>query len=179
MDVFFEQIVHKRPSTLQKVFKIAIVVASIALIISLLFLAFSMIGSIVAPVIVLLAIGVGYGTRWYVKRMYIEYEYSLTNGDFDIDRIIGKSKRERIVSTNCQDFEEIGVYDEKSIRRLRPVEFDAKVFAANLDDEGLYYITSLHKKVGLILIVFKPNERLKEGLKKFVPRFIQNGVKWD
>ncbi|MBQ4156023.1 MAG: hypothetical protein IJD90_04390 [Clostridia bacterium] len=179
MDVFFEQIIHKKLSTLQKILKIAIILASIAFIISLIFFAISMLGTIFPPIIALLAVGVGFGARWYVKRMYLEYEYSLTNGDFDIDRIWGKSKRERVISTNCKDFEEIGPYNEKTMRRLRPIEFDAKVIAANLDEEGLFYITTNHKKAGLVLIILQPDERLKQGFKKFVPRFIQNGVDWD
>lgn len=181
MDIFFEQIVHKKPTLIQKIFKIAIIIASIALIISLALFAISMLGrnAIFPPIIALLAVGVGYGTRWYVKRMYIEYEYSITNGDFDIDKIYGKSKRERIISCNCQDFDEIGPYDERAIRRLRPVEFDAKVIAASMQDEGLYYVTVNHKRAGLVLIILKPDERIKEGFKKFIPRFIQNGVKWD
>lgn len=179
MDIFFEQIVFKKLNTTQKILKIAIIIVSIILICSLFAFGIASITSIFAPIIFVATVGVGYGTIWYVKRMYIEYEYAITNGDFDIDRIIGKSKRERVISTNCKDFEEIGIYDERSMRRLKPMEFDAKVVAANLDEEGIWYIIVNHQKAGRVLIYIQPNEKIITALKKFTPRIAQNDVLWN
>lgn len=178
MDVFFEQIIRKKPNTAQKIIKIAFIIVAIVLIISLATYAFVWLtaNSFLAPLCVLAAFGVGFGAHWYVKRMYLEYEYSITNGDFDIDRIIGKSKRERVISTKCHDFEEFGVYDKTARERLSHREFNAKVIAANLDEEGLYYAVVTHKTAGTVLIVIEPDERIKSALKKFVPRILQNDV---
>ena len=178
MDVFFEQIIRKKPNTAQKVVKIALILAAIILIISLVFYAFIELlkNSFFAPIFILAAFGVGFGTNWYVKRMYVEYEYSITNGDFDIDRIVAKSKRERVISTSCRDFEEIGVYDENARERLKNRDFGAKVIAANLDEEGVYYAVTMHKNAGAVLLVIQPNERIIRGLKTFVPRMVQNDI---
>lgn len=176
MDVFFEQIIRRKPNTAQMVVKIGFIVTTIALIGMLLFWSVIFIGTIISPILMLACVGIGYGARWYVKRMYVEYEYSITNGDFDIDRIIGKSKRDRIISTNCHDFEEFGVYDEKAKEKLSHRDFNAKVMAANLNEEGLYYAVVNHKNIGSVLVVIQPDERIKEALKKFVPRIVQNDV---
>lgn len=178
MDVFFEQILRKKPNLAQKIVKIAFIIASIALILSL--VAYAFVGllqnSFLGPICILAAFGVGFGANWYVKRMYVEYEYCITNGDFDIDKIIAKSKRQRVISTSCQDFEEFGVYDENAKQRLVNREFNAKVFAANLDEENLYYAVVQHKTFGRVLLVIQPNERIVTALKKFIPRIIQNNV---
>ncbi len=181
MDIFFEQIIFKKLNTTQKVLKIAIIIMAIVLICSLFAFGVASLGtgSIFAPIIFIAAIGVGYGTVWYVKRMYIEYEYAITNGDFDVDRIIGKAKRERVISTSCKDFEEIGVYDERAMRRLKPMEFDAKVVAANLDEEGVWYIITNHSKAGRVLIYIQPNDKIISALKKCTPRIAQNDVFWN
>lgn len=181
MDIFFEQIIFKKLNTTQKVLKIAIIIMAIVLICSLFAFGVASLGtgSIFAPIIFIAAIGVGYGTVWYVKRMYIEYEYAITNGDFDVDRIIGKAKRERVISTSCKEFEEIGVYDERAMRRLKPMEFDAKVVAANLDEDGVWYIITNHSKAGRVLIYIQPNDKIISALKKFTPRIAQNDVFWN
>lgn len=182
MDVFFEQILVKRPNTAQKIVKIAFILVAIVLCIALAVYAFVWLvtpttwGSILAPICILAAFGVGFGANWYVKRMYLEYEYSITNGDFDIDRIFGKSKRERVISTSCHDFEEFGVYDEHAKEKLSHREFNAKVIAANLDEEGIYYAVVAHKTIGSVLVLIEPDERIKTALKKFIPRIVQNDV---
>lgn len=181
MDVFFEQIIRKKPNKVQTVLKVIFVIVAIALAFFLMMYAFTWlvsgaVGGIIAPLCVLAAFGVCYGTYWYIKRMHLEYEYSITNGDFDIDRILGKSKRDRVISTNCSDFEEFGVYDEKAKEKLSHREFDSKVMAANLDEEGLYYAVVSHKTAGRVLIVIEPNERIISALQKFIPRIVQNDV---
>ena len=178
MDVFFEQIIRKKPNTAQKIVRVAFIIAAIVLIISLVIYAFVLLigNSIFAPICILAAFGVGFGARWYVRRMYLEYEYSITNGDFDIDRIIAKSKRDRIISTSCQDFEEFGIYDEKAKEKFSHREFNAKVMAANLDEDGLYYAVVAHKTIGSVLVVIQPNDRIKQALKRFIPRMIQNDI---
>ncbi|MGN0173263.1 MAG: hypothetical protein ACI39F_02385 [Acutalibacteraceae bacterium] len=178
MDVFFEQIIRKKPNTVQLVMKILFILAAIVLIFSLVLFAVINLGynSFLAPLSILAAFGVGFGAYWYIKRMYVEYEYSITNGDFDIDRILGKSKRSRIISTNCADFEEFGIYDAAKKEQLSHREFDSKVLAANLKEEGLYYAVVNHKTAGRVLIVIQPNERIVSALKKFIPRTVQNDV---
>ena len=127
MDVFFEQIVKKKTNALQKALKIGFIVTAIILIVLVFIYSILLMGSgspvnsIISSLLLLACFGIGYYTRWYVKRLYLEYEYSITNGDFDIDRIIGKAKRERIISTNCKDFEEFGVYDENAIKKLEEI----------------------------------------------------------
>ena len=106
----------------------------------------------------------------------MEYEYSLTNGDFDIDRIIGKRKRQRLLTTNCSDFEEFGVYTEEKARAFKQRQWGAKVIAANLKDEGLYYAVVRHAKLGTVLLVIEPDDRIKSALRKFIPRQVQGNV---
>lgn len=182
MDVFFEQIIKKKSSPLQKILKTAFIVVAVLFIALLVAWAFVWLTSpiplysIIGSVCIGVAFGVGFLTRWYVKRLSIEYEYSITNGDFDIDRILGKSKRDRIISTNCQDFEEFGLYDSIAKEKLSHREFDSKVLSANLDEEPLYYAVVNHKTAGRVLIVIQPNERIISALKKFIPRMVQNDV---
>ncbi len=175
-DVFFEQILVKKLTKAQSIIKFLFITVAILTSMVLLFYGFMLIGTLLAPLCIILMFVVIFGSIWYVKRMYQEYEYALTNGDFDIDRIIGKAKRERIITINCREIEEVGVYDKQTAESFKQRDFDAKVLSANLMDEGLYYIVVTHSTAGRVLIVIEPNERIISGLKRFIPRMVQKDV---
>lgn len=177
MDTFFEQIVVRKMTPPEKIIKLLTVVFGVIAICLLIFLSFT---NVFQGFITLLflpaALGLGVLLWFQIKNMYIEYEYSITNGSLDIDRIRGKRKRERMVSVECSDFEEFGVYDEAAAARLKAREFGGKAFASNRDSKERYYAISRHKKFGNVLIVIEPNDRIKEALKKFIPKQVQGDV---
>ncbi|MBQ2391237.1 MAG: hypothetical protein II306_05660 [Clostridia bacterium] len=171
MDTFFEQIVVRRKRPLeQATFFLSIFFGALAIFVSL-FLTIAVFG-----LFILVAVGIGVGMWWMISRSYVEYEYSITNSYFDIDRITGKKKRERLISTECSAFEEIGLYTPEVAARFKQRSFDARVTACNIGDEGLYYIIVRHPRLGNTLVIIQPDDRIKSALKKFVPRTVQAGV---
>lgn len=176
MDTFFEQIIVRKNTSVEKLIKIlTIVLGSLAVVLMLLLSFFRALGSL-SFLLVPLAFGCAVLIYFTVKNMYIEYEYSITNGSFDIDRIKGKSKRERMVSLECSNFEEFGIYNESAKNSLQNREFGGKVFAANKDSDNLFYAVVRHSKIGTVFIVIEPDDRVKSALKKFVPRQVQGDV---
>lgn len=177
MDTFFEQLVVRKMTAPEKIIKFLTIVFGVIAICLLIFLSFTNVFSGFITVLFLpAALGVGVLLWFQVKNMYIEYEYSITNGSLDIDRIRGKRKRERMVSVECSDFEEFGVYDESAALRFKGREFGGRAFAANRDSNELYYAISRHKKFGNVFIVIEPNDRIKGALKKFIPKQVQGDV---
>ncbi|MBQ2676583.1 MAG: hypothetical protein IJF54_04175 [Clostridia bacterium] len=175
MDTFFEQIIVRKPKAVELVFRALMIATGVLAVIVMLFIAtFRLMGAF-SGFFVPLAFGLGVGLYFALKSSYVEYEYSLTNGYFDIDKIIGKRKRKRMISTSCAKFEEFGSYDENK-QRLASRQFDTKILAANLMDNDLYYAVVRHKDLGAVLIVIQPDERVKTGLKKFMPRQVQKDV---
>lgn len=167
MDMFVEQIVAKQKG----IKEYAIIFGSItALLIIVMFvlpylLAFG-------PLAFLLLVGIGYGLWWLLTSLNIEYEYSVTNGDIDIDRIIAKRKRKRIVSVRGSKIEVLEPYNAADYAARR---FDRRVIAAPSPNSDMLWCFSYRsKKGGHTLVVFQPEERvlnaLKSGLSMLVLR---------
>ena len=93
MDNIAEQLVEKRRTGADLAKKILI--SAGALIIASFFMYIAMMGFFV---MVILAVLVLAGGVWLLGNFNIEYEYILTNNDLDIDKVIGKRKRKRMIS---------------------------------------------------------------------------------
>lgn len=85
MDTFVEQIVAKKKGAKE----IAVIAGTIFLIVVLVFVLFMFLGYFSLVIDMLLI----YGAWWLITSQNIEYEYSVTNGDIDIDQIIAQRKR--------------------------------------------------------------------------------------
>ncbi len=151
MDTFFEQIVKKKKTVLEWVGIVAVVVVAVVLAAVLLMLNVPMFSP-------LLIIGIGYGAWWLVTGLNVEYEYCVTNGDIDIDTIVAKRKRKRIVSVVGRKVESLLPYDaakvdEKAYQRV-------VVAAPSKNGTGLWCFTYHSKKNGHTLVVFQPDQRV-------------------
>lgn len=159
LDTFVEQIVVKRKSI--KDFAIiffsiiaAFIIAAIIFLIALPFL---------GMIAFLLLAGMGYGLWWLLTSLNIEYEYSVTNGDIDIDQITAKRKRKRIVSVSGAKIESLEPFNQQEYVAKR---FDRRVIAApSLEDPDLWCFSYRSKKNGHTLVVFQPEQRVLEALK--------------
>ncbi|MBR2338735.1 MAG: hypothetical protein IKA63_04640 [Clostridia bacterium] len=170
MDIFVEQIVAKKKDGKQ----IAIIVGTLllALLLAAVVVMFSLYLYILVPV---LLIGLGYGAWWLITQQNIEFEYSVTNGDIDIDQITARRKRKRIVSVGGGKIESAGRYDAAKWANRK---IDRFVMAApSPHEEELYFFTYHSKKRGHTLVVFQPEERVREALYKALPRLVQ--LDWD
>lgn len=122
--------------------------------------------------LILLIFGVMYGAGKLSKRLSIEYEYIVVNQDLDIDKIIGKSSRKRLVSLKLNELEGIGRYDGQAKAKLASRHFDETFFCCNREDEAVYLIGK-HPKKGMVLLVAAMNERTLTEALKAVPRAIR------
>ncbi len=171
MDTFFEQIVVRKTKPIERLFQGIMIVSCAALCILLFFYSFTFSGSILKPVIMALGLGVPFAGYYALTSLYTEYEYSITNGYFDIDCIKGKRKRKRMISTGCDKIEVFGKYNDKK-EQLSAQQFGSKVFAANASSDNLYYAIVNHKTKGRTLIIIEPNERVLSALTKFMPKLV-------
>ena len=103
-DVFIEEIVKKKKEPLDWLKSIAILVLCLALAVGFLFL-----GMFFPFCWVLAGLSIYFG-YFFISRRSIEFEYSLTNDTFDVDKIIAKRTRKRLISTSCKNFDDFGQY---------------------------------------------------------------------
>lgn len=178
MDVFFEQIVAKRNTGIDLVKKIGIVVAALLLIFIFAFIlpgfqmaegVLGIIGQIFSTLGLLLAAGVIYGTYYLISSMSIEYEYILTNGEIDVDKIIARRKRKRLITVDTRQFTEFGLY-----QNAPQTDSGTTVIMAcsSTQDPNTYYALLDHAKFGKCMLVFNPNEKILTNMKQYIKRNI-------
>ena len=176
MDIVNEQLIIRKDRPIEKIMKIMII--SIAIVIILLCMTISvlkMFGSF-SSLFVIVAAVIAVATFFYIKSLSIEYEYSLTNGEFDIEKIMGKSKRKMMYSLNLREVEEFGNYDMDK-ERLQNREFSFRVSPVNLLEGGIFYCVVRDREHGVGLILVQPNEKMQDAMSKFIKRSLQQNIK--
>ncbi len=173
MDTFIEQIVAKRKEGKEVGIIAATVVLGLVLLLSLTIL--MMLSALLFPLIPFVWIGVIVGAWWFITQQNIEFEYCITNGDVDIDVIISRRKRKRIVSVRGAKIEDAGRYRPEQWTNRKVDRF--VMTASSLKAEDLRYFTYHSKKRGYTVVVFEPNERVREEFRKGLSGPVR--VVWD
>lgn len=169
MDTFFEQIMPIRKTG--KTWAAFLGIWLLAIVLSLAVVLFLM--GFLGSIAFLLVIGIFYGAYKLSSRLSVEYEYIVTNGTMDIDKIIAKSSRKRVASFELSSVERV----EKFNPNAKPVGNYAKtVIACDELDPNAYFMVASEEGKGSQLIVFSPDERIKGAVVKFIPKFIANSA---
>ena len=168
MEVFTEQLVAKKLTTSSMILKALIFLAAGLLAIILFFV--SLVVGSWSFIALFAAAGVCYGAWILIKSFSIEYEYILTNTDLDIDKIVGKSRRKRIISLNLKNLEIMAPINESHKRELENPNVKFKLDARASDANTACFIKIMHEKKGLMLLLFDPNEKIIHGIKSAAPR---------
>lgn len=159
MDIFHEQLVTIKNTLSVTVSKILVWVAAVMVCAACLFFAFSL-----TPLIVFLGALAVYGAFKVSGMLNIEFEYIVTNGCMDIDKILNKSDRKRVVSFECRNIESIKKYDGKKPE-------NAKVYTCTDDDSA--FIFCVNPENGeKCYVVISPDEKLLSAMKPFIPRAV-------
>lgn len=171
-DVFYEQIVPIKKTggqigTIILVWVLAVIVA--AFIYLFLMPALAVFGGFG----ILLIFGVFYLAWKFNIRFNQEYEYIITNGTVDIDQIVNKSIRKRVLTFELSDVTLIEKYNP-----AKPLNSGNQkpVIACDPDDEEAIYLVADRNGKAAAHLVFAPNQKLKNAILKAVPKFISNGL---
>lgn len=113
-----------------------------------------------------------YGAYVLINHRSIEFEYILTNSDMDIDKIIAKKGRKRVISFDFKDAELVANIndDEHNHSYKSPVD-GTKVydFTGNKDNGNIYFI-DITIESERTQILFQPTSRMLDSIRKFNPR---------
>ncbi len=168
MDTFFEQII-----AVKKNGKALAAIIGIWLAAFLVCFVLIMFMGVLGTFSLLLAAGVLFGAYKLSVRFNVEYEYIVTNGTMDIDKIINKSSRKRILSFELATVSRIEKFNPAQISSVNAKEL---FITCNADDPAAYLMVSSTEGKGTSYLVFAPDERVRSAIVKFVPKFISNSA---
>ena len=168
MDTFFEQIVAIKKDGKYIAGVLGVWFAALFLC----FLTFLYSGYIGSFFVFIMA-GIIYGAFKLSGLFNVEYEYIVTNGVMDIDKIINKSSRKRLSSFDLSDVSRLEKYNAEQIANI-----DKKYLVIacnpNIDDSYLMVYEKEGKKAEYL--VFAPNQKMQGAVTKFLPKFIANSA---
>ncbi len=160
MDSYSEQIVKQSLDAKRIAVIFGVIVAAVVLCgAALLFMQY---------VFLPLAAACGFGVYWVATSQFWEVEYTVTNGDIDIERIIARRQRKTIVRVRGNKIEHL-----LPIKASTPdKKYDRVVMAANSMKSATWYFTYYSKKNGSTIVYFEPNAKtlseLRDGLSRTV-----------
>ncbi len=162
MDTFKEQIVKIRRTRASFLLSALVWFVAMALTAVLLM--------IIPTLAVLIAFLLFYGSLHLTQRFNIEYEYILTNGELDVDKIVAQRSRTRLFTLKCADIEAVGEYKSG-------MQLGERVFTCcNPDDEGAFFLRARDTSGKALAVVITPNEKMQEAIKLYLPRIIQRNA---
>lgn len=173
MDQFAEQLVKKYHSSKDDVKRALIITA--AIIITAVSVLLVLTGFPLALVLPVCAIWAAY---YLVKMQSVEYEYSCTNGELDIDKILGQNKRKSMLSVKISTFTAYGKAGEAPESNGDMTTFSAmgESLMASGDEGETYYAEFDHPDHGKCCLYFSPDANMRAVIEPFLPRELKRSL---
>lgn len=172
MDNFAEQLVKRQPTSSDKMKKMVIYFGGIFLTLVLIIVAFMFLGTVWSMLAMVLAAGAGYGTYFMGQATYVEYEYTFTNGEIDIDKIVAKKKRTSLITAEVRKFTAFGKYDDN----LEESSDMTVVISSDNIASHEYYADFDHSEYGSVRLIFSPNEKMLDNIRRALPGKLRNSI---
>ncbi len=151
MDRFSEQLILKQTTVKDMLIRLGLVAAAAALCVVAAF--FSLLFGFIFYGVIIIG-GIIGGLVWLLRGTSTEYEYIVTNDQFDVDKITGKRKRKRLITVSLSEGKTITEYTPGS-----SIEAEVTVMAHDETGEGLYCFVCGTKEYGDLAIIFNPDSR--------------------
>lgn len=161
MDIFIEKIVQKRKDAKDYLIIAGVIIVALFLMLVVL--------NYIPGMGFFFMIGLGYIAYLIITTRNIEYEYAVTNGDLDIDKIIAQRKRKRIFSANCKNFEIVAKVKSSHFSNHYKNYKNQMNCASSLNNDNVYFIV-LNYKNEQTVVYFEPSEKMLKNFKTFIPR---------
>ena len=101
----------------------------------------------------------------------VEYEYILTNGELDVDKITNRKKRKRLITVHAKTFTAFYVADKKDFSD-KEKEFSRVIDATVHSSSHTDYCAEFFKNGQKIKLIFNPTQKMIDIFKVFAPRVV-------
>lgn len=161
----------------------ALLIVTAAFFVSLILFAFAMatpfvfgigpISQIATYVIAPLIFAIFYAAYRMISIFDVEFEYALTNGELDVDKIYRKKRRKHVISIDSKAFIEFGKRADEDKTVNNKTEYarviDACAHSKNFED----YYAVFYKNGQKIKLYFNPTLKMIDIFKVYAPRVVK------
>ena len=159
-DLYSELLVKKEPTAKDSIVKYGMIVLTVLAVGA---------GLFISPILLLVAVALGVASYFVIPRTDLEYEYLFVNGEFDIDMVMSKSKRKKVMSMNLSEADLVAPLDSHRMdyyngnSRLKTLDYSS----GNPE----------HKRFAIIMkaggensrIIIEPDDEMAKAIKNSAP----------
>jgi hypothetical protein len=154
-DIYKEQIIKRKPNTKTTIYRAGLIGA-----VALVFIVGTFYLGGWGTTLALIA---GFGAYFAMGFLYVEYEYTFTSGELDIDIIYNKSRRKRVFSGQVKDFDIMAHVGDK----VRMGDFSSAQetvdYSSGVVSDDTYAFLANYKGKRLKVII-EPNEMVFKAI---------------
>lgn len=170
MDIFMEYMVKKKKETRDYLFAVSMLLLALLTSIVILYLA-AFVVSYTMGLEFLLVVGAWYGAYLLIRRRNVEYEYTFTNGELDVDAIYAKRRRNHMLTVRVRDMDicapvYTGQYQEAYIKHAG---IKSSFFAASSMVSRSLYFADFQYNGETVRLLFEPPTSMIDKMKKYNP----------
>lgn len=167
MDFFNEWIVKKKRDKKDTLITVAILIGALILMYLILI---QMNTGFFAGLVPLEIVAVFFGTYFAISSLSVEFEYSVVNGDIDVDKITAQRKRKRLVSIKLRDIEYFARFDEKNFDMVKKTNPKNVISASSSINSDNVYIAVFYSNSQKMYLLFEPTDKMVEHFANYIPR---------
>lgn len=172
MDSFMEYMIAEKQTAKTVLKKIGIYFAAL-LLTFVSFIVMLMFPSVLIGFLPMVIAIIFYAAYRITTSFDVEYEYILTNGELDVDKITNKRRRKRLMTIHCKSFTAFARVGDKEFLQEENAEF-ARVIDASAKSSALEdYYAVFYKNGQKIKLVFNPTQKMIETFKIYAPRVVK------
>jgi hypothetical protein len=164
VDVFIEKLVKKQKTPKDTLTAIGLIVASLVVV----FFIIPMI-PFVKGFLIFFIVAIPFFAYYVIRSQNIEYEYAYTNGELDVDKIVAESRRKRLLSVDCKDFEIVAkLSSDKYLEEYKNIPNRIEAVSSMTSPDVYFAVFENGGK--RTILYFEPDEKMIEAMWKYIPR---------
>ena len=169
-DVFIEYLIKRKKDTKDFLIIAGLVVLAFILSFGSFFIGAAIIPDFMGVWLLLFAL-IWYFAYIFISQRNVEFEYALTNSEFDIDKIAAKKKRTRLASFDFKRAEIVAnINDTEHNSILKDTSLKTLDYTSNTADKSNVYFVVVTTEGEKQIILFEPTQRMLENIYRFNPR---------
>lgn len=168
MDMFTECLIKRRKSIKEYMLIFSLIILGVVATFFYLAFRYAILGGMLSGVGFAAVVMMWWGIIIATTNKNQEFEYTVTNSDVDIDTIIARKKRRRIISFNAKDIEKMAPIEQLDEK----MTFARTIDASAHDDRFDVYFISATVKGEKVKILVNPSRKMLDILKTFRPENI-------
>lgn len=111
-----------------------------------------------------------------ITSMNVEFEYSVTNGDLDVDKVISKKRRRKLVRIKLRDVEYFAPFEDEHIKVAEDPSIKKIIDASSSLDAPRLHFAIYYNNSEKICLLFEPTDEMIENFSHYIPRSLNHSV---